>query len=924
MRDAGCGIVPEISDERLEISDSLLSYSRRHVTFAPGARLGSNEIIAKLGEGGMGEVYRATDVRLKRHVAIKLLPAAFTADKDRLVRFEREAQLLASLNHPSIAHVYGFESATLPDGSAGHFLSMELVEGEDLAERLKRGAIPVEEAVAIARQIAEALEEAHERGIVHRDLKPANVKVTPDGKVKVLDFGLAKALALEGASATAEASGPSTSPTFTTPAMTQAGMIMGTAAYMSPEQARGKAVDKRSDIWAFGVVLFEMLTGQRVFQGETVSDIMAATLRQEIDWSALPPTTPANVRQLLRRCLERDPKRRLRDIGEARFALDEGSSVEAGPYRAPGRRSGAFRLGVLALVAIASAAAGIWLWTTLRTTPTQGVTRLSIQLPPGHVLSGLAGPAISPDGRLIVYAARDASDVSRLYLRALDRFDASVVADSEGAQQPFFSPDGRRVGFFARAKLLTASVGGGAATPIADASAQPLGGTWSEDDTIVFAPALSVGLRRVPSSGGTTQQLTLPDEGAGGYAHVRPQFLPGGRSILFTIWGAATPDANANAVLSIDTKKWILVNRGLWTARYAESGHLLVSGPRGVRAAPFDAGRPAPANPQTFVVDDVFWRIAWGDSWFSVSKTGTLAYVPGDFSLGRLAWIDRVGRAAVLTETPVSLVDPALSPDGERVAMQDRDNNLWVMHVRRGSRVRLTLDGEGVNAYPVWSADGTRIVFASNRSGDWEIYSVPAGGGSATRLLTRKGNQFPLSYAPDGTLLINERSAGRTGADLWTLAPDGKVAPFLVDQPASKAGGQFSPDGRAVAYISDETGRDEIYVRPFGSKGDAVQVSTDGGTAPRWSPDGKELFYRRGDAFMAANVTMSTDKIAVGDPRKLFEARAAAGRSTFQAAYSVSLDGRFLVHLLDPKAVPTQIDVVLNWFEELRTKVPAR
>ena len=345
----------------------LRCYSRRHVTFAPGTRLGSNEIIAKLGEGGMGEVYRATDVRLKRHVAIKLLPAAFTADKDRLVRFEREAQLLASLNHPNIAHVYGFESATLPDGSAGHFLSMELVEGEDLAERLKRGAIPVEEAVAIARQIADALEEAHERGIVHRDLKPANVKVTPDGKVKVLDFGLAKALALEGASATAEASGPSTSPTFTTPAMTQAGMIMGTAAYMSPEQARGKAVDKRSDIWAFGVVLFEMLTGQRVFQGETVSDIMAATLRQEIDWNALPPTTPANVRQLLRRCLERDPKRRLRDIGEARFALDEGSSVEAGPYRAPGRRSAAFRLGALALVAIASAAAGIWLWTTLRT-----------------------------------------------------------------------------------------------------------------------------------------------------------------------------------------------------------------------------------------------------------------------------------------------------------------------------------------------------------------------------------------------------------------------------------------------------------------------------------------------------------------------------------------------------------------------------
>jgi Tol biopolymer transport system component len=298
--------------------------------------------------------------------------------------------------------------------------------------------------------------------------------------------------------------------------------------------------------------------------------------------------------------------------------------------------------------------------------------------------------------------------------------------------------------------------------------------------------------------------------------------------------------------------------------------------------------------------------------------------VPGDFSLGRLAWTERDGRASVLTDT-LSLVDPALSPDGERVAMQDRDNNLWVLHVRRGSRVRLTLDGEGVNAYPVWSADGARIVFASNRTGDWEIYAVPAGGGSANRLLARKGNQFPLSFARDGTLLFNERSAGRTGADLWTLATDGTVAPFLVDQPASKVGGQFSPDGRAVAYLSDDTGRDEIYIRPFGWKGDAVQVSTDGGTAPRWSPDGKELFFRRGDGFMAATVTISADKIAIGDSRKLFDARAAVGRSTFQPAYSVSPDGRrFLVHLLDPKALPTQINVVLNWFEELRAKVPSR
>jgi len=888
-----------------------------------GQTLSHYKITSALGAGGMGEVYRATDTKLGRDVALKLLPEAFAADPDRLARFEREAKVLASLNHPGIAHLYGFESTRLPDGSSCHFLAMELVEGEDLAERLKRGAIPVDEAVAIAKQVAGALEEAHEKGIVHRDLKPANVKVTPDGKVKVLDFGLAKAFT--GDTASGSSADLSQSPTLAQTG-TAAGIILGTAAYMSPEQARGKAVDKRADVWAFGVVLYEMLTGRRLFEGETVSDVLAAVLTREPDWAALPPTTPARVRQLLGRCLERDAKQRLRDVGEARVALGGAtSSVEAGaiPAASAGAAHGsaAMRWATLALVALVSAAAGIGLFSRLRSAPPRAVTRLQVTLPPGQVLSGNGGPAISRDGRTLAYTARDATGVVRLYVRALDRFEANLVPESEGAQAPFFSPDGSRVGFFARGKLMTAAVAGGAPTPIADASAHPLGGTWGEDDTIVFGPVLSAGLLRVPSSGGKPQQLTQPDEAARGYAHGRPQFLPGGRSVLFTIWGA--PEVRGDAILSLESGQWVQVTSGIWSARYARSGHLLLSGPRGIRAARFDPDRPALANPQTFVVDEVFSTQAWSDSWFSVSDTGTLAYVPGDVTLGRLAWVERDGRVTLVSDQVQSLVDPSLSPDGERIAFEDRDDNLWTLDLRRGTRVRLTLDGEGSNAYPVWSRDGTRVLFASNRSGDWDIWAVPPGGGPATRLLTRKGNQFPVSAASDGTILFGERSKG-TAADIFTLSPDGRVTPFLVT-PFSTTGAQLSPDGRAVAYISDETGRDEVYVRPFGGKGDAAPVSTEGGNAPRWSPDGREIVYRRGDAFLAASVTSSGGTLTVGDSRKLFEVHAAAGRSTFQAGYSVSPDGRrFLVLLLDPRAIPAQINVVLNWFEELKAKVSTR
>jgi Tol biopolymer transport system component len=882
-----------------------------------GTRLGAYEILAPIGAGGMGEVYRAKDARLSRDVALKVLPEEFFEDADRVARFEREAKSLAALNHPGIAAVHSFEEI-----SGRHILVMELVEGEGLDEKIASGPLPLEEALAYARQIAEALEAAHEKGIVHRDLKPANVRVTPDGKVKLLDFGLAK---IFEADPTGSSPSATRSPTLTGRA-TAAGMILGTAAYMSPEQARGKALDKRTDVWAFGCVLYEMLTGKRAFEGETVSDTLAAVLMKEPNWEALPPQMPAGVGRVLRKCLQRDVKLRLRDIGDARLDLDDAGASPTASSSHTAAQSGATAGGrggrklLLAWgTAAALAAVAVALAMRARAPGAAPVVRLSIPLAPGQILSAGSMPAISRDGRTIAYGARDASGVARLYVRGLDRYDPTVIPDSEGAQQPFFSPDGNRVGFFARGKLMTAAVSGGAPTAIADASSQPFGATWGEDDTIVFVPSLMTGLLRISSSGDKPRNLTEPDDAVGGYGHVWPQFLPGGRSLLFTIWGGTDPAANKGAaLLSLDTGKWTTVAAGLQSFRYASSGHLLQSDPRGVMAVAFDPAHPQPVRFQTFVIDDVFQTSSASISWFAMSETGTLVYVPGDPILSTMAWVDRQGRVTPLADQPTSVVDPTLSPDGTRVVLEDKDSALWVVDLRRGSRSRLTLDHEGSNAYPVWSRDGSRVFFGSNRGGDWDLYEVPASGGPAKRLLARRGNQFPQSEAPDGTLLFTERTKG--GADLLTLSPDGTVKPFIVS-PSGKFSAQFSPDGRTVAYVSDETGSDEVYVRPVARPGEVVAVSAGGGREPRWSPDGREIFYRRADAFFATSVS-ATGPLSVGDSKKLFEMQAAFGRSQMHGGYDVSSDGgRFFVLLLDRRAIPTQINVVLTWFEELKAKV---
>jgi len=897
------------------------------MTLLSGARLGPYEISAAIGAGGMGEVFRARDTKLNREVAIKVLPAALSQDAERVGRFRREAQILATLNHPNIAAIYGLEEA---GGTVG--LVMELVAGDDLAQRLRSGALPIDEAIAIARQIAEALEEAHEHGIVHRDLKPANIKVTPEGKVKVLDFGLAKAFEADPTSAGAH-SQLSHSPTMSRH-MTEAGMIMGTAAYMSPEQARGKTLDKRADIWSFGVVLFEVLTGERLFAGETVSDTLAAVLREEVPWPSLPAQTPGRVVQLLRRCLARDPRLRLRDIGEARMILTalgnaEGSEPRVAaanltpPPQAPtaALARASSHWAVLPAIIVAATSAGAWGFALLRPSEPPKVTRFTIPMPAGHVLAGNGAPAITRDGRTIAYVARDASGESHLYLRDLGRFESTAIPESESAQQPFFSPAGDRVAFFARGKLMTAPVSGGGPTALADASYQTFGGTWTEDDDIVYVPTLMSGLLSVPASGGKPRNLTEPDGASKGYAHSFPTALPEGEGLVFSVWGGVNMEGAGIALLPRNSSTWSMVSPATWQSAYASSGHLLLGGPRNLSAAPFEPKRPSPLGSATLVVEDVFTTPNINTSWYATSPAGTLVYVPGDVTLGWLAWVDRKGAVSKIEDKASRLSDASLSPDGTKVVFV-QDVSLWAMELGRRTLTRLTFDGEGNNRFAIWSRDSSTVFFASNRSGEWEMHSLPSGGGPSKVLLNRPGIQLPLSTAPDGTLLFAERLKGNS-TDIFMLSPKGEVTPFLVS-PFSKVGGQFSPDGRLVAYASDETGREEVYVRSVARPEAGVAVSTQGGRGPRWSPDGKELIYRRGDRFLAARIT-SDGPLWVGDSVPLFELLVASGTTTQQAGYSPSPDGqRFLVQLPHPNAVPTRINVVLNWFEELKAKVPAR
>jgi Tol biopolymer transport system component len=889
-----------------------------------GSKLGPYEITGPLGAGGMGEVYRARDARLSRDVALKVLREAFAADAERMARFEREAKVLASLNHPNIASIYGLE-----ESNGVRALIMELVEGPTLAERITRGALPVEEALIIARQIAEGLEYAHERGIIHRDLKPGNVKVTADGHVKLLDFGLAKAL--EGETAEEDLQN---SPTLSM-AATRAGVLLGTAAYMSPEQARGKRVDRRTDIWAFGCVLCELLTGKTAFAGETISDTLAAVIRGEPDWKSLPASVPRRIRALLGRCLEKNLKQRLQAIGEARIVLDEaiaGTPEEAAPAPA-GATQPLWRHALpwaLASVAIAFAIALAALyWRGNQAEPRQ-VMQASLVLP--EPLAGVFSPnpgspiALSADGSRLVFAGAPAGKPPQLYVRPLEQQTATPIPGTEGAIAPFFSPDGRWIGFFADGKLRRVSLQGGPATALCDATI-PHGASWSSDGSIIYAPNLGSGLLRIPSEGGTPQTLTTPDAKQQELSHRWPQMLPGNKAVLFTIQVTtqSSYDEARIAVLSLQTGKWRTILEGGSYARYVASGHIVYAHAGTLMVVPFDVARLQVTGSPAPVQEGVITTAATsGGAEYDVAESGLLAYVPGSARPPErsLVWVDRQGVSRELAVPLNSYAMPRISPDGKLVAVQVMSGgpeDLWIYEFERNTLMRFTFGGGA--AYPIWTPDSRRIIFRT-RMPAFSFRSKAANGvGAEESVLGKDFDDFgatPSSVSPDGKTLLFERHGPTGAAGAYTIPLEGSgKAQAVLQSNFGQMQATYSPDGHWMVYTSNESGRDEIYVQPFPGPGGKWLLSADGGAYPRWAQNGREIFFRSEDRMMSVPVeTQPTFK--VGTARMLFR----GGGYVALGNYDVAPDSQHFLMIKEKEAPASakELNIILHWTDELRRR----
>ncbi len=911
-----------------------------------GQRLGPYEITAKLGEGGMGEVYRATDTKLKREVAIKVLPAAFTEDKERLARFEREAQLLAQLHHPNIASIFGLE-----ESGGRRALVMELVEGPTLAERLEAGAFSITESLSTALQIALALEEAHEKGIVHRDLKPQNIKASSEGKAKVLDFGLAKAMDAGAGSLSAAdlARSPTLmhSPTMTAVRGTELGVILGTAAYMAPEQAKGRAVDKRADIWAFGIVLFEMLTGRQLFGGETASETIAEVLKQEIDFTALPAALPAGVERLLRRCLERDPQRRLRDIGEARIALEqalapgEGAGATAPPARP--EAVAAWRRALPWTVAAVLAAAVVVLAIAIRSptrTPPPATTVLAMDFPAGLALllddRGLYGQtgriAISRDGRRVAFVA-GANDEAMLYLRNLDSAGVVPIAGTTGASSPFFSPDGRWIGFFVPGKLRKVAVDGGKPIDLADASLDR-GGVWCPDGSIVFPPNVTSGLVRLLPGGGPPVALSTLDAAQGERTHRWPAVLPGGKEVAFTVGRIGQPgDYESATIDAVDlaTGRRRPLFRGASMVRFTPDGYALLAREGQVLALPLAGASGASTEDAVQVLSGVSGIAASGVLYFDVADNGTLVYAESDPGANQLelAWLDRSGTLESLGLPPREYQGPRISPDGKRIAVTigpsgGRSGDVWIHDPASGALNKLSLEGRSWT--PVWSRDGRDITYATILpTGEDQFRSRPATGGAEPQTVIEFDQGLarqPVAWMPDGSLLAWEDAGTPNGGNVVYFPPGAREPLPIARTPAIETQASASPDGRFVAYALDASGASEIYVQPFPPTGAKWQVAT-GGTMPVWSRDGRQLYFLAGRSLMAAPVT-TIGGFSIGAPRKLLDMPPALVLLTDTTTnFDIAADGRFLVvRQTSQENTSGHLVVALDWFTTLQKLAP--
>jgi len=888
-------------------------------TQASRQRIGQYLIVAKIGEGGMGEVYRARDPKLERDVALKILPAMLAHDSQSTARLEREARTLASLNHPNIAAIYGLEES---DGLRA--LVMELVEGETLSERtrgtLGSKPLPEEEALPIAKQIADALEYAHEHGVIHRDLKPANVKITPQGAVKVLDFGLAKVLSDPDATPTLAAD-PGNSPTLSV-METRAGVILGTAAYMAPEQAKGKQVDRRADIWAFGCVLFEMLAGKSAFEGETISDLLAAVIRGEPDWAALPETTPTTIRRLIRRCLVKEPKQRLRDIGDARIAIEEtlsGAETEAAVGGGISETKQASRLRRAVPWALGAATiiyAGVAAWLLLKPQPQQNAIRFTIAPPEGAELMLGGEMSISPDGRTLAFVAQPGpSKPQALWLRALDSLSAQQVPGTDGAVDPFWSPDSQQLGFEAGGKLEKLAISGGAPQTLCDANAFA-GGTWNRDGVILFSSSGGT-LFQVSDTGGAPTLVLAPDSSRHETSDMYPQFLPDGRHFIFQ---ALTTNNAGNFVEagSLDSRTVERLAPVESKVVFAPPGYLFYTIERTLMARPFNARALRFTGSEVPIAQNVGITPFSRYSYFSVSPAGVLAYGAATAGLiNQPTWFNRAGeKLGTVGQTAVHTA-PALSPDGTRFAVAIGEigkRDIWIYDLKRGTASRLTF-GPADNTNTTWSPDGSKIVFSSNQDGQYDIYQKAANGLGGTQPVFQSPDQAKHldDLSADGRYAIYDTVSAVT--ELWGLPLFGDRKPFLyVQGNFLAASAAFSPDGRYVAYMSSETGNFDVYVQTFPQQTDKWQISTAGGLQPMWNRNGKELFYLALDGkLMAVDVNTNAATFKAGIPRPLFQTQLA---TTYQGRnmYVVSPDGqRFLLLAPVGEADQEPITVVANW-----------